>query len=412
MALLESLPDELFVQILSNLPNRDLATTSRVSRRLSNISQPLLYGKPHLTTSEQHPSSFDLFFHRLLTPTCESLGSLTHCLTIDWKGHYTRGNNFNLPFHAAVRSRFALGDTTLSDVKLVSLLLQLLPRLQALHLPLPYVSPSCRFSPHHPYMMETLPLPPTLRRFTYEWYAPANWINIENLTSLLRLPRITSIATHVTLGQLLIGTPTALGAFAAAAGTSSLTHLTIPSGCSALQPLRCLLGIPRALTHFTYHPSGVDFDFNFAGFGLALLPLKHSLTSLVLDFRLVDLSWVNRPPITTIGSLRDWAALRSLTCSLPVLLASDSPGLAEVLPAGIRELEILDDLEPPVGEAVKAVVELLGAKELVLALERVGVYACRSKSKRLRKRLRKACWAVGVRFDDGCICVGSGCVNQ
>lgn len=92
---------------------------------------------------------------------------------------------------------------------------------------------------------------------------------------------------------------------------------------------------------------------------------------------------------------------------LPMLLGRDYQELAAVLPVGIRELEILHNEFVPVGEAVKQVVGLLGASEMVPALERVRVYAGRAKSKKLRRRLRKACWAVGVAFEDGWVFEGS-----
>ncbi|KAL0632797.1 hypothetical protein Q9L58_008313 [Maublancomyces gigas] len=189
---------------------------------------------------------------------------------------------------------------------------------------------------------------------------------------------------------------------AAAAGTSSLTHLTIHSGSIAPQPLQYILSIPRALTHFVYQPTLEDIAFDLAPFGVALLPLQHSPTSLELDFRMINPWWLSQLPITTIGSLRDWPALRTVRCTLFLLLGRDSQVLAGVLPAGIRELEILDDVEIPVGAAVKAVVGQLGAMEMVR------VYAGRKESKRLRRRLRKACWAVAAAFDDGAISEGSG----
>lgn len=102
-----------------------------------------------------------------------------------------------------------------------------------------------------------------------------------------------------------------------------------------------------------------------------------------------------------IASFRDWPALRSVTCSLDVLVSRGSHGLlAAVLPVGVRELEILDDGDVPVGVAVKEVVALLAAAEMVPEMRRVRVYAERRKSKRLRRRLKKACWAVGVAFED------------
>lgn len=87
-----------------------------------------------------------------------------------------------------------------------------------------------------------------------------------------------------------------------------------------------------------------------------------------------------------------------------MLLGGNWRGLAEVLPPGIRELEILDDLEPPYEVAVKVVMDLLAVKEVVPALERVGVYADRMESESVRMMLEMACGAVGVVLDDGGVC--------
>lgn len=101
-----------------------------------------------------------------------------------------------------------------------------------------------------------------------------------------------------------------------------------------------------------------------------------------------------------------------MTCTLDVLIASDSHGLATVLPPGIREVNILDNDDIPLGEAVKAVVVLLVAGDMVPGLESVCLYAGRIQSKRMRRRLRKACWEVGVAFEDGLICERPGWMNQ
>lgn len=93
-----------------------------------------------------------------------------------------------------------------------------------------------------------------------------------------------------------------------------------------------------------------------------------------------------------------------MTCTLDVLITHDSHGLATVLPAGIRELNVLDHDEIPLGEGVKEVVALLAAADMVPGLESVCLYAGRIKSKRLRRRLRKACWAAGVAVEEGSIC--------
>lgn len=403
MAVLETLPDELFAQILEDLPQSDLASTSCVSRRLHNISQPLLYREPHLHITDHHPTSFNLFFGTLYNPTLEFLGTNVRNLTIDWKSHNIRDDDDQLI--AAARAHPMLGDKAVSKISLLVLLLPLMPRLQALHLPLL----------HHPrsisYWLNPLrpdTLPPTLRHFTYEWPAPIDFITLENLLTILHLPHIRSIVIRDISNQ---SFPDDTKTLSAAAGTSSLTHLTIRSDSTDLQILHPILRIPRALTHFTYQPVLVCGSFSFVKMGLALRPLQHSLTSLLLDFRKLRANWQRRRP-TTIGSLRDWAALRTVTCTLDVLIASDSHGIAMVLPPGIREVDILNHDEIPLGEAVKEVVALLAAAEMVPGLHRVRVYAGRMKSKRLRRRLRKACWAVGVAFDDESICERPGWMNQ
>lgn len=396
MAHFKALPNELIVQTLADLPNSDLASVSRVSRRLRNICQPRLYRDPHLRISERHQTSFDRYFSTLLTPACESLGSYARCLTIDWKSRFLQHNDLDVPFRAAARIRFALGRTTaLSEIKQISLLLQLLPRLEALHIRVSFETANLKIStPMERYQY----LPRTLRDFTYDWCASKNWITTENLLGVLLLPRIRSITISQLFSQPF---PDAERVRAtAAAGTSSLTHLTIYSRRTEELALRYILSVPRALTHFSFKPVMVNLRFDFPGLGLALLPLKHSLSSLELDFRNTAGPRVLEDRTTTIGSLRDWAALRNVTCTLLGLLATDSPKLAWVLPAGIRTLEILGDRGMPLGQAMKEVVDLLAAREMVPALERVCVYAGRNRSKKLRRRLKKACWAVGVMYEE------------
>lgn len=388
MTLLEHLPDELLVLILSDLPNRDLASASSVCRWLYNFSQPLLYREPHLTNADQRPTSPELFLRTLLTPACKSFGTHVRCLTVGFKSTYTRFDRRDPPLTAS-RSRFSLADAHPIERIQVALLLHLVPRLEVL---------ISRFNPA--YQLNTFP--PTLRDVTYEWPTPIHRIHIKTLLSLLRLPRIRSIAIPSTFGLRLPTNATA--GDAAEPGSSSVTRLTIHSGSPAIQPLRFILAIPRALTHFVYHPTGIYDNFDFASFGLALLPLQHSLTSLDLDFRAVDPEGLSHQPPTTIGSLRGWVALRSVTCTLQLLLGGNWRGLVEVLPAGIRELEILDDLEPRYEVAVKVVMDLLAVKEVVPALERVGVYADRMESESVRMMLEMACGAVGVVLDDGGVC--------
>lgn len=386
MAGLETLPDKLFTQILEDLPNSDLARTSLVSRRVQTISQPLLYREPHLKISDEYRTSLDLFFDTLLTPGCESLGIHARCLTVDWDCYNFILAGYDLPNPEAARAHPMLRGTHVSEISQVDVLLQLMPRLQSLHLPRLYCQGAAR-TWANPLHLDTLP--PTLRHFNCQWPA----LTTANLLTILRLPRIQSVVLHT-----ICGSPITAAELTLPAGISSLTHLTLHCGGYYPDWLHTILSIPRALTHFVLYYGWYEF----ARVKRGLPPLQHSLTSLVLDIRDAGPVWLRRGyPTSPIGCLRDWPALQTVMCPLRVLIASDSLGLAAMLPAGVRELEILDDDDVRVGEAVKEVVALLRAAHMVPALERVRVYAGRRKSKSLRKRLRKACWAVGVAFEDG-----------
>lgn len=229
----------------------------------------------------------------------------------------------------------------------------------------------------------------SLRNFTYEWQYPFAWVD----TTILRLPHIRSIAIHQSYKPFwIIVTPAVV---AAAAATSSSTHLTFTYGSASLQPLQWFLSIPRGLTHLSYLHMTVREDSRFDALGLALVTVKTTLMSLHIDF--LSPEWeLDSLPANTIGSFREWPALQKVRCPLLLLLGGGDGGLGGVLPMGIRELEILGSCYTPVGEAVKEVVELLAAKEMVPALETVGVCIHCRKSKRVTRSLRKACWAVGV----------------
>lgn len=401
MDLLQNLPNELLVQTLSYLPNCDLASTSQVSRRLLHISLPLLYREPHLVTAYHAPTSPEIFLNTLLTPSCESFARYVRCVTIDWRNRGFGPLATSKPFLLEFIARLTPGQLYLSEVRCVVLLMRQLPHLQALHL---LRSKDCA-EPRtllelNPSLDALDTIPPTshsLRDFTYQWTVPTDWIETTNLLTLLRLPHIRSIDLS-SLPRFGLS-PDEAALVTAAAATSSLTHLTLRSGTFPIASLQSLLKIPRGLTHFSYFTGSGYRGFRLRDLGLAMAPLRHTLTSLVLDIRANHLWERTGHPRTSVGSFRDWVALRRVKWTLLPELDGDGRGLAEALPIGVRELEILDDALTPVGEAVEEVVRVLGDKGVAPALERVAVYTARNKEKKLRKRLRKACWAAGVAWD-------------
>lgn len=78
-------------------------------------------------------------------------------------------------------------------------------------------------------------------------------------------------------------------------------------------------------------------------------------------------------------------------------LRADTPSLADVLPAGLRELEILRDRYWTVAEEVDQVVELLARKEaMVPVLEKLGMQMTTGRVMRSQDTLRGACVGAAV----------------
>lgn len=405
MLLLQSFPNEILLDIFSRLQHRDLARTSRVSRRLCEISQPLLYKDPFLLKSSP-PTPLGLFLQSLLTPGREALATYVRDLTVEW-------DNISHTESDVTRYRGAQSRRVLDYVQAQSAgtqlmtLLHLLPKLHGLHLLPPY---QCDHfgrllrSFHARQSIATLPLAfQSLREFRCHWDSHYRGVSTKTLVLLLRLPYIRRInipfATETESCS-----PTVNAAIAAAAGTSTITHLEFALVLSRPSSLAGILKIPRALMHFSYFGGRQNLDaFDLAAFGRTLQPLRRSLKSLHLDFtNLYSNARDNNNRLTaTIGSLNQWPVLNIIQCPLLALLGqgpqSDSPlQLADVLPVSIRELEILGDRYWSLADTVHEVVVLLGRKEMVPRLKRVAVYKDHRRDYQLPEKLRAACRAAEV----------------
>lgn len=184
--------------------------------------------------------------------------------------------------------------------------------------------------------------------------------------------------------------------------------------------------MPRALERFSCRVEAENGNFHLPRVGYALESHRESLQYLRLDFTQVaetdsgefnddlalgfieivetDNSETNDDSTTyTIGSLRGWPVLRTLVTSLlPIVGEGLRPNclqLADMLPAGIVNLEILRDDYWPSREVVRQIVEMLGGKEaMVPGLKRLAVPTNISSTKEpgLQQRLRAACEAAAV----------------
>lgn len=155
MASLNTLPFETLTQILSTLPNADLAHVSRVSSRLCAVAEPLLYKAPYL--SERKRPLLTIFLRTLLLPGRQSLATHVKSFRIDWYGVSCEQDSPNTP---------RLPHSPESDVTELIFLLHLLSSLKILEIVfVDAPSDSTRLLESHDVQPSTLPLAlPSLRK--------------------------------------------------------------------------------------------------------------------------------------------------------------------------------------------------------------------------------------------------------
>lgn len=402
MALLKHLPHEILLEIFSLLCCIDLASTSRVSRRLRIVSEPLLYRAPSLYISdeEQLPQNFYMFLRTLLTPGREVLATHVRSLTLEWE--YLEGTpEPEITLFAAAASRLGIAQPIVSGGGQAVLLLHLLPHLQVLEVDPPETLDAFSTfmeAQHEVQHTQMLPLGlQSLREYFCCW---TGGVSPRTLLALLKLPCIRTIIVQFS------DEVDFLSAMADPDITSTVTNFRLLNSVVSSSSLAYILKIPRALEQFVFCVRGFDL----LSFGDALEPLRNTLQSLTLDFQCVcSMNYKIADEISTypIGSLREWPVLYTVRCSMVALLGmgpqGDSPRLLEhVLPVGIRELEILSDQHWLPEEVVDQVVLLLERKEVVVAKLQKVVVLTDWKRNPERQKLRDACEAVNVELVDGC----------
>lgn len=395
MATLNGLPYETLVECLSLLSCADLASTTRLSRRFHDISQPLLYKAPCLAKpTPSHRSSLAIFLQTLLTPCHEALGSHVRSLRLelDDTEPVAEFPDDCMALINAIASKLIIANPVSTQGPQLMILLDLLPRLHTLHIS----PPTVRFLE----AASTLPRGLlSLRSLHYTRTPRIDFVKPKRILKVLQLPSLRHLhVPSITRFNMPIA------ALADAARSSRITHLRFSHAEPSAWVLRHILPVPIALTHFSY-TAALNAQFDLARFTGALAPLRHSLEWLHLDFcglgGVTGDQWAIGP--FEDGEFREWPVLRTLRCSLVPLLGR-APGdsvlcLGDVLPRGLREMEVLGDWKWPLEDVVERVVGMLARKsEAAPGLERLAVRMEWGKTQRLVDRLTVACEAAGVCF--------------
>lgn len=423
MTVLENLPNEIFSEIFSYLSCADFATISHLSHHMHALSQPLLYTAPDLTRTCGALSSIHMLLRTLLSPGGDILASYVRSLDVELEDYYAfdygeeseDGDGFERPgeypreialLEAAATPLGLHRYLKFEDAQLV-LLLHYLPRLYSLNICLLYGNdtPFSIFMATHNPGQHTGNLPPglqQLRLFRCTSDHHNGGVSPVVLLTLLSLPSIQKIDV-----QIADASSIDFDNAKAAVGTSTVTNLRFSKARMSQRALWCILKIPVALTSFTYSTDRPHPEFLL---GIALLPLRLVLQHLHLECG---------DDMPTIGSLREWPALRTLSCSLNVLLGRGQLGLrgqllsgqlkslqrlTDVLPSGLRRLGIQASRYWTVAAEVDKEVELLSDKESLLpGLETLAVVISppnMAREVRFQNTLRMACEASGVQLVD------------
>lgn len=404
MSAFETLPYEISTEICSYLPLASLACVSRLSHYMHTVSQPLLYKSLSLTNSQTTgTSSLETILRSLLSPGGETLATYIRTLHVQMDADDNETAiqcPKNLILFTAAASNLGLTQSLASEAGQLVLLLHLVRHLQVLTLTSLdnntdvfsqlIVTHDTSLGPR------TLPLP--LRNLR-EFKCTKGGVNAESLLTLLQLPCIRKVDVHLT-----DDTNMPLDLIEAAAGTSPVTTLRFAPADIPPPLLERILKIPTALSHFSYTTRS-NTVLPLSRFGQTLQPLRQTLQHLEIDLSGVTqpANMQHNPSLFLPGSFWDWPALQTVTCALWTLLGrqvvSDGLRLADVLPVGIRELDIRGDRFWTLEQEVGRLVELLGVKDVAMpGLVKLAVGL--KGSLRSKETLRVACEAAGVELVD------------
>lgn len=360
--------------IISCLSGPDLTSVSLVSHEWQSIAQPLLYREPYMDFTDEVPSPLYLFLRTLLSAGGEALAGHVRSLILCWASFESEPPaepESDLALFTDATSRHGLGDPFASDGAQVALLMHLLPCLHALHIRPGEDNEFDQLLESHHATKSTASLPLALQSLCeFSWHSgdSDSGVGSGTLLALMRLPCIRLIDVQI-VDEIESPFPGASDA-TTILPESAVTNLNFSYGQISGPCLTRILKLPRALTHFSYR-SMFGNTFTLAELDTAMEPLKHTLCHLDLD--LFDLQPMQEfdpsEDSTTLGSLREWPALRSVRISLLPLVGLElSQSLAGLLPAGLRALQVIRDPFWQIEDVVNEVVAMLEQKEAMLPL--------------------------------------------
>lgn len=374
MSILETLPYEIYVEILSYLPQSDLANVSILSSQIHALSEPLLYKAPIITDDDEDTTTtIQNLLRTILSPGGDTLATLVHSLhvTCSFSSMRYTDSDYNfgdadenvespcegegdVAIRAAAAAALGIHDFRDTPEEHVKILLHHCPRLNALNIDAQAIGAdmSCDLLNNHnlDWLMENLPRRIPLRHFRSSIVG----LNLDTLLTLLSLPSIRKIDCGL-LDDRTIDFDT----LDVAPATSPVTDLRFSYAAVSQKCLEFILKIPAALTYFSYRSSSCHRNLN----------LSHALQPIRMSLRHLHLEYV--PVTKPFGSFRDWPMLRTMSCSLTALLGiygqTEMPRLNDVLPEGLRELEIRRSPYWSATAQVNAEVELLKQREAQVA---------------------------------------------
>lgn len=409
MATLLDVPNEILHHILSCLEVKSLITVSRVSRRFHSLSLPLLYKAPVLRARDgyRQPALPQLLWTLTAAP---SLAIHIQSLELQIEPY---PNPFRTSFNGHSLS-YPVPHTgsgpppRITQGLQLEQLLRMVPRLTHLDL-WPLTEPDS-YGSAFTHLFELLQDPMTLPlglHYLRDFRAVGNWgMTSRLLVAVMTLPSIRTIAVTVDDGNPFYTeyedvdhAPLFAAAVAAAVGSSSVTDLQFVETNIAPPSLTAILTVPRALTHLGCSSQYVETHFDLAAFGRSLEPLLPSLQHLSISYSVAERWEVDWHSAMT---LREWRGLQTLECPMMALLGRiplEHCSLVDVLPRGLRELCLTEDMYWATDKVVERLVTLLETGEMGSLQEmKLKLAGDNEVEENEIERLRRACEEAKVLF--------------
>lgn len=370
----KAIPNEIFVQIFSLRVDVTpyLASLSLVSHRFHALVEPILYKE--IVVNQSTPTGIPRFLRTILSRPI--LACYVSLLDLCWAcvprgdlaGVTSPQDPADHQLFTAAATRVELFHPVDFQAEQVALLLYFLPNLLVLK-----VDPAGEFYPwQEPDVFEQIlgeyasipaaDLPAGLRSVRSITFGPdGSEVSPIALFTMITLPCIREIDIHN-----LVDTDGAEASrlFSATNATSSVTSLRFGYGTINPLLLAHILVMPRALTRFSYtdYDGGPD-SFNITSLWTGLQRCRDTLQVLELWFRLAAIIGDEGEKQGTVGSLRDWPALRSLRCQMATMLGKGLEKavarLVDVVPVVMRHLTVDDDEYWKYPEVIEQVVEMV-----------------------------------------------------